>query len=129
MLPVVACAVLLYFPRREHLLLTGEFHRVAHLGRGTVGVFQRPDGSRVLRLNRLETDDSPALQVILVAAADASENDSVRRAGFVVLGPLRGASISASFDVPPDLDLNRYHAVTIWNTRYEVNFLTAPVRP
>ena len=45
------------------------------------------------------------------------------------LGKLKGNEGDQNYDVPDDLDLSRYRAVTIWCRRFSVNFATAPLTP
>ena len=65
----------------------------------------------------------------LVAAADASDNETVTKAGFVELGKLKGNEGDQNYDIPAGLDLEKYRAVTIWCRRFGVNFATAPLAP
>ena len=51
------------------------------------------------------------------------------RAGFVELGKLKGTDGDQNYEVPADLDLGKYRAVTIWCRRFGVNFGTAPLTP
>jgi hypothetical protein len=108
-------------------LATGRFHPVAHDATGTATVLRLPDGRRVLRLSEFETSDGPDLQLYLVAAADASDAATVQRAGFVALGALKGNKGDQNYELPPDVDLARHRAVTVWCRRFAVNFATAPL--
>jgi hypothetical protein len=67
--------------------------------------------------------------VYLVAASDATDNETVTNSGFVELGRLKGNEGDQNYDVPENLDLSRYRAVTIWCRRFSVNFATAPLTP
>lgn len=109
-------------------LAAGSFHSVAHETRGTATVLE-VDGKRVLRLTDFATSNGPDVRVYLVAAGDASDNETVTRAGFVELGKLKGNQGDQNYDVPAGLDLNQYRAVTIWCARFGVNFATAPLTP
>jgi hypothetical protein len=109
---------------RERVLMAGSFHSVAHKGAGTAQVVQFDNGRRVLRLIQAKTYPSNDLDVCLIAAPDAEDNDTVRQAGFVCLGSFGNLR---PFPVPASIDLSRYRAVTIWNRAYNVNFTTAPL--
>jgi hypothetical protein len=109
------------------IVATGQFHGVAHETRGTATVYTLPDGQRVLRFTDFQTSNGPDVRVYLVAANDATDNDTVQRAGFVELGPIKGNQGDQNYPVPADLDLSRYRAVTIWCHRFNVNFGTAPL--
>lgn len=108
-------------------LVAGRFRGVAHESRGQATVYEVPGGKRVLRLTEFETSNGPQLRVYLVAAPDAADNDTVKMAGFVSLGPLKGNKGDQNYDLPADLDLAKYQAVTVWCERFGVNFATAPL--
>lgn len=67
------------------------------------------------------------MQVYLVAAGDVTDNATVKQAGFVSLGAMKGNRGDQNYDVPANVDLGRYRAVTIWCRRFSVNFGTAPL--
>jgi hypothetical protein len=105
----------------------GLFHGVAHETKGTASIYQLPEGKKVLRFSGLETSNGPDVQVYLIAAPDAKDNETVTRAGFIRIGDLKGNMGDQNYDLPADLDLNKYRAVTIWCRRFGVNFATAPL--
>jgi hypothetical protein len=109
-------------------LFSGSFHSVAHDTMGTAAVHELSDGKRVLRLTDFQTSNGPDVRVYLVAAADASDSDTVKNAGFVELGKLKGTEGAQNYDIPAEVDLNMYRAVTIWCARFGVNFGTAPLK-
>jgi hypothetical protein len=111
----------------SQVLVSGHFHAVAHQGTGTATIYQLADGQRVLRFTEFATSNGPDVQVYLVAAPDANDNETVTKAGFVHIGPLKGNIGDQNYDLPPDLDLSQYQAVTIWCRRFGVNFATAPL--
>lgn len=111
----------------DTVLATGNFHDVAHKGAGTATIHQLADGKRVLRFTNFETSNGPEVHVYLVAASDATDSDTVKKAGFVEIGSLKGNIGDQNYELPADLDLSRYHAVTIWCQRFSVNFATAPL--
>lgn len=78
-------------------------------------------------VTNFQTSNGPDVQVYLVAAADATENDTVNRSGFLRLGELKGNIGDQNYDLSSDVDLNKYRAVTIWCRRFDVNFATAPL--
>ena len=102
----------------DRALLSGSFHSVAHKGSGKVIV--TPGHLRLLDLKTYPSND---LQVCLIAAPDAEDNETVVRSSPVCLGSFG----NFAFDIPKDLDLNRYRAVVIWDRSYKVNFTTAPL--
>ena len=111
----------------ETTLAAGSFHSVAHRTKGTASIYQLADGTRILRLANFETSNGPDVHVYLVAANDASDSETVKEAGFVELGSLKGNIGDQNYDIPADADLAKYRAVTIWCKRFSVNFGTAPL--
>jgi hypothetical protein len=109
-------------------LLGGSFHSVAHETHGNAAIID-VGGKRILRLTDFATSNGPDVRVYLVAVNDAVDNETVTRAAFVELGKLKGNQGDQNYDVPPDLNLKKYRAVTIWCRRFSVNFATAPLTP
>jgi hypothetical protein len=109
------------------LLASGEFHTVAHKSVGRAAIYRLQDGRRVLRFTSFETSNGPDVQVYLGVAPDATDNDTVTKAGFFNVGPIKGNVGDQNYDLPADLDLDKYNSVTIWCRRFSVNFGTAPL--
>lgn len=114
---------------RARVVASGRFHQVAHKGAGLATIYQLPDGRLVLRLTEFRTGGGRGLQVYLIAAPDAYENEVVESSEPISVGELQKTEGDQSYLLPRDLDLNKYRAVTIWNRRHGVNFTTAPLRP
>lgn len=108
-------------------ILTGAFHSNAHETKGTATVFRLADGNLVLRLTSFATSNGPDVRVYLVAAEDVNDNETVKQAGFVEVGALKGNIGDQNYDIPAGTDLAKYRAVTIWCRRFSVNFGTAPL--
>ena len=108
-------------------LVSGNFHDVAHETKGMATIYQLPDGKKTLRLTDFHTSNGPDVQVYLVAAGDATNNETVTQAGFVPLGALKGNIGDQNYEIAADVDLTKYRAVTIWCRRFSVNFGTAPL--
>lgn len=51
------------------------------------------------------------------------------KGGFREIAPLKGNIGDQNYELSSDVDLNQYHAVTIWCKRFSVNFATAPLNP
>jgi electron transfer DM13 len=105
----------------------GNFRGVAHETKGMAAIYKLPDGKQVLRFSGFETSNGPDVQVYLVAADDAKDNDTVTKAGFIRVADLKGNMGDQNYDLPAGVDLNKFRAVTIWCRRFGVNFATAPL--
>ena len=132
-LALFAASVLVYTgavaaqDKDSKVLAKGDFHKADKTGKGTATVYQLKDGKRVLRLTDFETDNGPDLHVRLIAADDAKDTDSVKKAEFVELAKLKGNKGNQNYDLPGDLDLSKYKVVSIWCNRFSVNFAAAPL--
>ena len=109
------------------VLAKGEFHKAEKAGKGTATVYKLADGKRILRLTDFETENGPDLHVRLIAADDAKDTDSVKKAEFVELAKLKGNKGNQNYDLPKDVDLSKYKVVSIWCNRFSVNFAAAPL--
>jgi hypothetical protein len=113
-------------PSGPKQLAVGQFKGYAHETEGTAGIYD-VQGKRVLRLTNFKTSNGPDVHVYLVGAPDAKDDASVKKAGFVDLGSMKGNVGDQNYDVPESADLHKYQAVTIWCARFNVNFATAPL--
>jgi len=113
----------------EKTLASGSFHSVAHKSSGNATLYQLADGKRILRFTNFETSNGPDVRVYLVAANDASDAATVTKSGFVEIAPLKGNIGDQNYELSSDVDLSKYHSVTIWCKRFSVNFATAPLVP
>lgn len=111
------------------VLLSGTFRGIAHETEGSATILSLDGGKRILRLTNFHTSNGPDVRVYLVAANDAPDNDTVTQAGFVELGKLKGTEGDQNYEIPNDVDINKYRAATIWCARFGVNFGTAPLVP
>jgi hypothetical protein len=111
------------------VLSMGQFRGLAHKTDGSATLYEGEGGRRTLRLESFATSNGPALHVYLVAAEDAKDNETVKRAGFIDLGPLKGNKGDQNYDVPAGVNLEKYRSVSIWCARFGVNFATAPLAP
>jgi hypothetical protein len=122
-LPVPQSAPLAMSKKTEPMVLgKGDFRGLAHETKGAATVHQLPDGKRILRLTNFETSNGPDVHVYLVAAEVANDNATVKQAGFVDLGSLKGNKGDQNYDVPAGTDLDKYKSVSIWCARFGVNF-------
>jgi Electron transfer DM13 len=109
---------------RNVLLGRGRFESVAHPAEGIATTIRSADGERVLTLTSFEVDNGPDLRVYLVAgpARDEDEVDD-----FEDLGALKGNKGNQQYELPRELDLDRYTTVVIWCRAFSVNFARAPL--
>jgi len=100
----------------------GVFKGLAHATHGTAAVYQLADGRRTLRLSEFETSNGPDVRVYLAAQEVEKGNEAVKQAGFIDLGSIKGNRGDQNYELPADVDLNKYKHVVIWCRRFGVNF-------
>ena len=105
----------------------GMFHKVAHETMGTASIIQLENGKRLVRLTGFETSNGPDVHVLLGKAKDASDDATVKDAGYVDLGSLKGNIGDQNYEIPADVNPAEFNSVTIWCNRFKVNFGTAPL--
>lgn len=99
---------------------TGSFVDGDHPTSGTG--FTITDGSATfLRFEEFETDNGPDLNVYLRSSADPSD--------YIDLGDLEGNIGDQNYELPADIDLDRYDLVDIWCVRFGVSFGSALLTP
>ncbi|MCX2970610.1 MULTISPECIES: DM13 domain-containing protein [Streptomyces] len=106
-------------------LASGEFITHEHATRGMVRIVELADGSRVLRLEGLDTSNGPDLKVWVTDAEVLPGRDgwSVFDDGaYLDLGELKGNKGSHNYALPADADLDAYTSVSIWCDRFDVSF-------
>ncbi|MFI6392533.1 DM13 domain-containing protein [Nonomuraea sp. NPDC050540] len=103
-------------------LAGGEFRSHEHRTTGTVKVLRLADGSRVLRIEKLDTSDGPDLRVWLTDRPVTDDWYSVGKGRSVELGNLKGNKGNANYAIPADTDLDVFRSVTIWCKRFSVSF-------
>jgi hypothetical protein len=109
----------------DRVVARGDFVSLAHETKGAATIHVLAGGKRILRLTDFQTSNGPDVRVFLVAAPDARDSETVKKAGYIELGKLKGNVGDQNYDIPADVDLEKYRAVTIWCNRFGVNFGTA----
>lgn len=102
-------------------LVSGSFVDRSHPAEGTALVLSDGTAQRFLRFEDFATDNGPDLNVYLsTAPADAPAGDFDD--DFVDLGDLKGNIGDQNYEIPPEVDLDRYPTVVIWCVRFGVAF-------
>lgn len=104
----------------------GNFIGIGHSTSGRAVIIELEDGSHLLRLENLETDNGPDLRIYLSSApfdgdASAFEDD------FLDLGSLKGNMGNQNYVIPSDADISGYESAVIWCRRFSVAFGAAPL--
>jgi hypothetical protein len=115
-------------PAEPVVLARGELVSHEHDSSGSAVVVELPDGSRVLRLEDLNTSNGPALQVSITDAPVIEGRDGWHvfdDGRYVDLGELKGNIGSSNYPLPPEVDLTQLSSVSVWCERFAVSFAAA----
>jgi hypothetical protein len=105
----------------------GTFVSIDHGTDGTVRILELADGSRVVRLEGLDTSNGPDLYLYLSTNPAAGE-ESAFDDDYLNLGRLQGNLGDQNYDLPAGTDLTRYASVVIWCDRFDSAFGAADLR-
>jgi hypothetical protein len=106
-------------PAGAKVLSSGRFTGYAHETAGIATVYEVSD---------FRTSNGPDVKITFVAAAEAKDDATVKRAGYLSIAPMKGNVGDQNYELPADLDLSTYRTVVIWCERFAVNFGAASLR-
>ena len=107
------------------VLAEGSLISHEHETSGVVKILQLTDGSRVLRLENLDTSDGPRVEVWLTDAPVIEGRDGWRvfdDGNYVTLGALKGNQGNQNYIIPANLDLSDFSSVSLWCVTFSVSF-------
>ena len=107
------------------VLASGDLISHEHPTSGTVQLLELPDGSKVVRLQDLNTSNGPLLRVFLTDAPviEGTDGWGVFDDGrYVDLGDLKGNIGSSNYVIPAGTDITGLNSVSIWCDRFDVSF-------
>jgi hypothetical protein len=102
-------------------LARGEFVSLDHGTSGVARVLELADGSRIVRLEGLDTSNGPDLYLYLTANPAAGAEDAFDEE-YLSLGRLKGNQGDQNYDLPADADLASLATVVIWCDRFDSAF-------
>ena len=109
-------------PRR---LAGGRFRGLAHSASGAALLIE-VGGTRYLRFEDLNVDNGPDLKVYLSPEPSSAEEGAFDD-GIVSLGDLKGNIGDQNYEIPPDVDPERFRSAVVWCERFGVGFAVAPL--
>jgi Electron transfer DM13 len=114
---------------QDSLLYAGVFHSVSAMSSGEAEVHLTA-GARLLRFTSdFATEINPDVEVWLVAADSAADNQTVLNSAHLSLGSLKSGMGAQSYGVPDSVDFGVYRSVTVWCVKAQVLFATAALTP
>jgi hypothetical protein len=115
-------------PPKDTVLSTGKFRSGEHETEGVATVQQTVNGKKILRLSDFRTDNGPDVHVMLVPNDQVTKSSDVKVEEAVDLGLIKGNIGNQNYEIPANVDVSQYHAVTIWCKRFAVNFGAASLQ-
>ncbi len=109
----------------SQVVRSGELISHEHPTSGRVRIIQQPDGTRVLRIEDLDTTNGPDLRVWLIAAPVRDGRDGwfvFKDYDHLELGALKANRGNQNYLLPASADLDEFQRVTIWCKRFAVSF-------
>jgi hypothetical protein len=103
----------------------GSFISHEHSTTGSLKILEYVDGSRILRIEDLETSNGPKLEVWLTDAPVINGLDgwSVFDDGkYINLGALKGNIGDQNYSIPSSVNLEEFTSISIWCERFSVSF-------
>ena len=110
----------------------GSFVSQAHPTSGTARILALPDGTYVLRIENLDTDNGPDLKVWLTDATilpSGEGSNNIVTSDYLDLGALKGNKGNQNYPLPAGTNPADYTAVSIWCDRFSVSFGGAELTP
>lgn len=107
------------------VLVQGSFITHEHSTTGSVKILKYADGSRILRIENLETSNGPKLEVWLTDAPVIKGIDGWRvfdDGKYINLGALKGNIGSQNYVIPSEINLDDFSSISIWCERFSVSF-------
>jgi len=105
-------------------LYTGKLEGQVHQTSGRAAIYKTAEGKEYLRLSDFTTSNGPDVHVLLLRPEDKALEQEIVRGGLdnVELGTLKGNQGDQNYDLPLNVDLNRYQAVAIYCERFHAIF-------
>ena len=103
-----------------------------HQTSGAVKILQVEDGSRVLRLENLDTSDGPRVEVWLTDAPVIEGQGGWRvfdDGKYTSLGAMKGNQGNQNYEIPLDLNLSDVSSISLWCVTFSVSFGAAELIP
>lgn len=110
----------------------GTFISQAHETTGTARIIALADGTYILRLEDLDTDNGPDLKVWLTDAPilpGEEGSNSITSSTYLDLGVLKGNKGNQNYPLPAGTDPADYTGIVIWCDRFSVSFGGAELSP
>lgn len=95
-----------------------------HKGEGDAGIYELPDGSKILRLENFSVTNGPALYVLLAEDQNPEDSSDVQD-GYIELAKLKGNKGDQNYEMDKNIDLSNYKSIVIYCKPFHVVFSVA----
>lgn len=109
---------------------SGEFEEInpAQWARGSVTIYQVPDGRKLARFENFEVIGGPDLRIVLSASPQPRTVEEVEMNNLdLELGLLKGNQGSQNYEIPAEVDISQYNSVVIYSRTYGIVFSSARI--
>ncbi|EJS62377.1 hypothetical protein CN425_04740 [Bacillus cereus] len=107
---------------QEQIVTKGQFQNGVHETAGVATIYQLADGKHILRLTNFSTSNGPDVRVVLVPTKQLKNNEDVKNYKYIELGKLKGNKGDQNYEIPNEIDVSTYGAVSVWCKRFNENF-------
>lgn len=111
----------------RRILAEGQFHNVTHTGAGTATIYKDEKGRPFLHFTEFETAPAIDLHVCLLTSGNSKNATTIRPADFLIIAPLKAIMGNQTYELPANIDVTKYRAVTIISRGKNENFAMAPL--
>jgi hypothetical protein len=111
----------------RRILAEGQFHNVAHTGAGTATIYKDEKGRHFLHFTEFETTPATDLQVCLQVSADPKDRASIHSVNSLIVAPLKAIMGNQTYELPANIHVTKYQAVTIVSRSKNADFAMAPL--
>jgi Electron transfer DM13 len=105
-------------------LYTGKLEGKIHPTSGRATIYKTGDSKQYLRLSDFATSNGPDVHVVLAKTDDKALDQEIVKGEFdtVELGALKGNQGDQNYNLPGNVDLNKYQAVVVYCERFHAIF-------
>jgi electron transfer DM13 len=105
-------------------LWTGKLEGKVHQTSGRATIYKSADNKQYLRLSDFATSNGPDVHVLLAKSDDKTLDQEIVNGDFdtVELGSLKGNQGDQNYDLPGNVDLEKYQAVVVYCERFHAIF-------
>jgi hypothetical protein len=105
-------------------LWTGKLEGKIHQTSGRATIYKSAENKQYLRLSDFATSNGPDVHVLLAKSDDKALDQEIVKGDFdtVELGSLKGNQGDQNYDLPGNVDLEKYQAVVVYCERFHAIF-------